>query len=98
MIAVEVIAREAGYFVSPASVADSAAAALDAALEHFKARRRCFGTSRRSVFETGSPSQQAELVFFGVVEDDQLGVGLVRGRGSSERQQPEELTVHVGGP
>ena len=36
MIAVEVAAREAGYFVSLASVADSSAAALDAAVEHFK--------------------------------------------------------------
>jgi DNA-binding LacI/PurR family transcriptional regulator len=36
MIAVEVAAREAGYFVSLASVADTSAAALDAAVEHFK--------------------------------------------------------------
>ena len=36
MIAVEVAAREAGYFVSLASVADSSAAALDAAVEHFR--------------------------------------------------------------
>jgi DNA-binding LacI/PurR family transcriptional regulator len=36
MIAVEVAARDAGYFVSLASVADSSAAALDAAVEHFK--------------------------------------------------------------
>ena len=36
MIAVEVAAREAGYFVSLASVADSSAAALDATVEHFK--------------------------------------------------------------
>jgi DNA-binding LacI/PurR family transcriptional regulator len=36
MIAVEVAAREAGYFVSLASVADSSAAALGAAVEHFK--------------------------------------------------------------
>ena len=36
MIAVEVAAREAGYFVSLASVADTSAAALGAAVEHFK--------------------------------------------------------------
>ena len=36
LIAVEVAAREAGYFVSLASVADASAAALDAAVEHFK--------------------------------------------------------------
>jgi DNA-binding LacI/PurR family transcriptional regulator len=36
MIAVEVAAREAGYFVSLASVADTSAAALGTAVEHFK--------------------------------------------------------------
>ena len=36
MIAVEVAAREAGYFVSLASVADTSAAALGDAVEHFK--------------------------------------------------------------
>ena len=36
MIAVEVAAREAGFFVSLASVADTSAAALGAAVEHFK--------------------------------------------------------------
>ena len=36
MIAVEVAAREAGYFVSLASVADTSAAALGAAVDHFK--------------------------------------------------------------
>lgn len=36
LIAVEVAAREAGYFVSLASVADATAGALDAAVEHFK--------------------------------------------------------------
>ena len=36
MIAVEVAARDAGYFVSLASVADTSAAALGAAVEHFK--------------------------------------------------------------
>ncbi len=46
----------------------------------------------------GSSSQQAELVSFRVVEDDQPGVGLMLGRGSSEREQPDELTVHVVSP
>ena len=36
MIAVEVAAREAGYFVSLASVSDTSAAALGAAVDHFK--------------------------------------------------------------
>ena len=36
MVAVEVAAREAGFFVSLASVADTSAAALGAAVEHFK--------------------------------------------------------------
>ena len=36
MIAVEVAAREAGYFVSLASVADTSAAALSDAVDHFK--------------------------------------------------------------
>jgi DNA-binding LacI/PurR family transcriptional regulator len=36
MIAVEMAAREAGYFVSLASVADTSAAALGTAVEHFK--------------------------------------------------------------
>jgi DNA-binding LacI/PurR family transcriptional regulator len=36
MVAVEVAARDAGYFVSLASVEDSSAAALRAAVEHFK--------------------------------------------------------------
>jgi DNA-binding LacI/PurR family transcriptional regulator len=36
MIAVEVAAREAGYFVSLASISDSSAAALDEAVEHFR--------------------------------------------------------------
>ncbi|WP_420810935.1 LacI family DNA-binding transcriptional regulator [Desertimonas flava] len=36
MMEVEVAARKAGFFVSLASVADSSAAALDAAVEHFK--------------------------------------------------------------
>jgi DNA-binding LacI/PurR family transcriptional regulator len=36
MIAVEVAAREAGYFVSLASVEDTSAAALGTAVEHFK--------------------------------------------------------------
>lgn len=36
IIAVEVAAREAGYFVSLASVADPSAAALGAAVDHFK--------------------------------------------------------------
>src|SRR4051794_31421209 len=36
MIAVEVAAREAGFFVSLASVADTSAAALGAAVEHFQ--------------------------------------------------------------
>ena len=36
MLAVEVAVREAGYFVSLASVADTSAAALGAAVDHFK--------------------------------------------------------------
>lgn len=36
MLAVEVAARDAGYFVSLASVADTSAAALNAAVDHFK--------------------------------------------------------------
>ena len=36
MLAVEVAAREAGYFVSLASVAESSAAALADAVSHFK--------------------------------------------------------------
>jgi DNA-binding LacI/PurR family transcriptional regulator len=36
MLAIEVAARDAGYFVSLASVADTSAAALGAAVEHFK--------------------------------------------------------------